>query len=363
MLEDANNQFEAALRLNTNNVHRPGQSTISMRICAARSLARTLFNAAEAAAETGGWDALYNLDGPADVPDLDMQAGQYFARFGNLRQAAQLFQRCLELAPNEPLAELDLAKTYVDMGLLDPALNLIRAIPDATSSFGYMVNPLERARVEALAYAKKNDFAQADKLLTEAHAKNPKDAGFVRVMAEFYRLMGYSVLRESSRDAAKEQTAERDSAKWFQKSLAALDDELRLLNAPMEVTAHAADIPHVNLQRIEMQMMLKDYPGAIVTSTTMLRLDPQNPVLLLNRAISELQSGQLEPAKKDYQTLEKLLPGPSFIVYYGLAQVAQKQNDKPAEIIRYDKLYLQYAPHNTAEFTNVTQQLRKLEGH
>ena len=50
------------------------------------------------------------------------------------------------------------------------------------------------------------------------------------------------------------------------------------------------------------------------------------------------------------------------LIYYGLAQVAQKQNDKPAEI-HYDQLYLKYAPTNTSEFTNVTQRLRQLEGH
>jgi tetratricopeptide (TPR) repeat protein len=362
MLKDANSQFDAALRLNTNNAVARANQQYNAHLRGVQP-AGPLFNAAEAAAQSGGWDVVYNRDGPTDVPVLDIQVGRYFAEFGALRQAAQLFQRCLELAPNEPLAELDLAKTYVDLGLLDPALDLLRAIPETTSSFGYMINPLERVRVEALAYAKKNDFAQADKLLTEGRAKNPRDENFVRVTAEFYRLMGYSVLRESSGNAAKEQTAEKDSARWFQKSLAALDEELKLLNAPMEVTAHAVDIPRINLQRSEMQMMLKDYPGAILTCTAMLRQDPQNPVVLLNRAISELQSGQLDPAKKDYQLLEKTLPEPSFMVYYGLAQVAQKQNDKPAEIIRYDKLYLQYAPHNTAEFTNVTQQLHKLEGH
>jgi predicted Zn-dependent protease len=178
-------------------------------------------------------------------------------------------------------------------------------------------------------------------------------------MAEFYRRMGYSVLREGKRDPAKEKSAEKDAAIWFKKALTALDEQLQLLNA---VTANAQEISNVNLRKAEMQMTIKDYEAAIITLTAMVRQDPEKPVPLLNRAISELQINRLDAAKNDYQALEKMVPELSQMIYYGLAQVAQKQNDKPAEI-RYDKLYLKYASHNTPEFTNVTQQLHKLEGH
>jgi hypothetical protein len=56
------------------------------------------------------------------------------------------------------------------------------------------------------------------------------------------------------------------------------------------------------------------------------------------------------------------MPEPWQAIYYGLVQVAQKQNDKAAEI-HYAKLYLKHAAHNTPEFASVTQQLHKLEGH
>jgi tetratricopeptide (TPR) repeat protein len=130
----------------------------------------------------------------------------------------------------------------------------------------------------------------------------------------------------------------------------------------MNVTANALRIPQVNLQRIEMQMMLRDYTNAIVTATAMVRQDPESPRPLLNRAISELQLNRLDAAKKDYQAAEQMTLEPlqKAYLYYGLAQIAQKQNDKPAEI-RYSKLYLDYAPRKTAEFTNVTQRLQKLE--
>ena len=349
MLQDANDQFAEALQLDTNNIVARLNQQYNAHLRGVPP-AGVLIGTDDATAQVHNhWDAALNLYGPADVPGLDIQIGRYFAESGAFLQAAHCFQRCLQLAPNDPEGELDLAKTYIDLGQADAALSLVKDMRERFTG-----NPLELLRVEALAYATKNDFAQADKLLTDGHNRNPKDDKFAGVTAEFYRLMGYSVLRESKGDPAKE----KDAAIWFKKSLAALDQQLQLLNA---LAANPREIANVNLRKAEMQMTLKDYEAAIVTLTAMARQDPKNPVPLLNRAISELQIGRLDAAKNDYQALEKMAPQPSHIVYYGLAQVAQKQNDKPAEM-RYDKLYLQCAPRNTAEFTNLTRQLQKLEG-
>jgi thioredoxin-like negative regulator of GroEL len=351
LLKDANDQFAEALRLNPDNVmaHINQQFNAHLRGVTPPG---PIISTAELAAQVSSWETVFNLDGPADVPDLDIQIGRFFADRGIFVQAAHLFQRSLELAPNDPVAELDLAKIYIELGWVDGALSLIKTLHEQSP-----LNPLELARVEALAYAKKNDFAQADRLLTEAHNRYSKDANFPGVMAEFYRLMGYSALRESKGNAAKE----KEAANWFKKALWALEVQLPLLNESTKSAASAQEIPRVNLRKAEMQMMLKDYEDAIITLTAMMRQDPDNPVPRLNRAISELQINKLDAAKIDYLALEKMVRERSPMVYYGLAQVAQKQNDKPAEI-RYDKLYLEYAPTNTAEFTNMTQQLHKLEG-
>jgi Flp pilus assembly protein TadD len=109
-----------------------------------------------------------------------------------------------------------------------------------------------------------------------------------------------------------------------------------------------------------MQMRIQDYQAAIKTLSALAVGNPLDPALLLDRAISELQINQLDAAKNDYLAVEKMSPDPPHMVYFGLAQVAQKQNDKPAEI-RYERLYLQHAPRNTLEFTNVTRRLSSLE--
>jgi tetratricopeptide (TPR) repeat protein len=350
LVEDANNQFVEAVRLNPNNVLARANQQYNAHLRAAPPLGPLVAVSDVAAQFYNRWDLALNADGPADVPDLDIQIGRYFAQRGAYLQAAPLFQRSLELAPNDPVGELDLANTYIDMGLVDAAFALIRDMREHSKG-----DPLELAGVEALAYLARNNFAQADQLLDDAHSKNPKDAKFSGVMAEFYRLMGNRMLREGKGDAVKE----KDAAQWFRKSLTALDAQLQLLDVP---TANPQEVNLVNLHRAEMQMAIRDYGTAIITLTTLAQQDPINPAPLLNRAISEVRMNRLNAAKDDFQAVERMMPEPSPAVYYGLAQIAQRQNDKPAEI-RYAKLYLRYAPRNTLEFTNATQQVRKLEGH
>jgi tetratricopeptide (TPR) repeat protein len=239
------------------------------------------------------------------------------------------------------------------MGVFDPALTILQGIPDNAG-----VDPLERVRLEAMAYAKKNNFAQADKLLTEGQARYPKAGNFSGVRAEFYRLMGYSALYETNSGAAGEKVA----AGWFQKSLDALDEELNWTLTSSESTTHELEIPRINRDKTEMQMALKDYSNAIITATAMLHQQPANLQPLLNRAICELLLGRLDDAKNDYLALEKS-PEPSYIVYWGLAQIAQKRNDKKSEI-HYDNLYLKNAPTNALEYAEIARQLHKLEeGH
>jgi tetratricopeptide (TPR) repeat protein len=299
------------------------------------------------------WDLALAIYGPADVPELDIQIGRYFAQRRAYLQAAPLFQRSLELMPGDPVGELDLINTYVDMGLADAAFALIKDMREHSTG-----NPLELAGVEALAFVSKKDFARADALLAETHKKYPQEVNFTGVMAELYRLMGERTMGAGKGNPDAEKSAEKEASAWYRKALAALNDQLQLIEAG---SATAQEILMINRRRADLQMAIKDYEGAIVTFTAIARQDAENPLPLLGRAISELELGRLEAAKGDYQALERMMPAPSAAVYHGLAQVAEKQNDKAAEI-RYDRLYLQHAPRNTLESSNVSQQLRKLEG-
>jgi tetratricopeptide (TPR) repeat protein len=348
LLNDANDQFAQALLLNPNNVvaRANQQYNAHLRGVAPKGtqvpdLASLFYNR---------WDAALIFNGPADVPDLDIQIGCYFADRGAGFQAARLFQRCLDLNPNNPTAELDLAKAYIELGQVDAAFTLVKDVQQRSTG-----NPLELVRVEALAYAAKKDFAQADKLLTEEHNRNPKDEMFDAAMTEIYRVMGFSILQKAGGTPALEKNADKEAAVWFKKALASIDNQIQLVTAR---TTSEQEVSALNLNKAKIQMSMKDFEAAISTLNAMAHLDSVKPVSLLHRAISELQINRLDAAKKDYLDVEKMTPSPSQVVYYGLVQVAQKQNDKPTGI-HYAKLFLKYTSPTSPDFASISQQLHK----
>jgi tetratricopeptide (TPR) repeat protein len=353
LLDDANVQFTNALRLNPSNLFARANQEVNAQLRKSPPAAPILGTSYLTAHFDKHWNVALSEFGPADSPDLDIQIGRFFAQHDDSMLAAPLFQRSLELAPGNTVSELDLINTYINLGLVNAALELIKRMRERSAG-----DPLELVGVEVQANLRRDDFAQADLLLSDAHRTNPKNDNFAAVAAEFYWIMGDKILREHKGDPAAENSAEKDAAVWFKKALSALDDQLQLLNAR---TAGTREISNVHRRRAELQMTLHDYPAAITTLTELVNQNPQDAVPLLSRAIAEQELGRLDAAKSDYQALEKMSQLPSSVVYFGLAQVAQKQNDKTAEIY-YDKLYLQHAPANTLEFTNATRRLHELQG-
>jgi tetratricopeptide (TPR) repeat protein len=348
-LAEAGDQFEEATQLHPDNylarinlrynailrgIPPPGGPLVSWQALANR---------------VGDWIALLNIDGPTDTPELDQLIGRKMAVAGNYLQALHLFSRSLQLSPGNPLAELDIAKTYLDMQLYDDALSLIKHIREQGGPL-----PEDLPRVESITYTRKQDFATAEKLLVEAQQKNPKNPNYLGVLVDFYRIAGNAELGKKSNDPNKEQNA----ARWFNAGLAAADRQLTLLSGSM---ANTTDYPETLLRKAELQMLVKKYNDAIVTLTKALELDPENQLALGDRAISELEAGKVVEAKADYLTLDKMKTR-YYFVYYGLTQIAEKQKDDDAEK-RYAKLYLKYAPRQTTEYTNVNLQLQKLGGH
>jgi tetratricopeptide (TPR) repeat protein len=351
LLQEAADQFDEAIRLNPDNYLARLNRRYNASLLGETPPANALISWQVLAGRVGSWVALMNIDGPSDAPELNLLIGRQMALAGDYFQAVHLFQRCLEQRPGNPVAELDKAKTYVDMGLCDEALEIMNQIHEQSRRDPSSRPPDDLARVEALAHTKKGDFAGAERLLVEAQEKNPKDENFLGVMVEFYKHMAYIALGRGDAQPA---------ARLFANALAAVDKQLELLNSPQRSPAGTREIPDAMLIKAEMQMMLKKYNDAIVTLTQVSQMEPEDPKPLLNRAISELQAGKIQEAKADYMAADKMTPGPYYVIYYGLTQVAQQQKDKAAEA-RYGKLYLKYAPRQTSEYTNVTVELQKLE--
>jgi tetratricopeptide (TPR) repeat protein len=143
-------------------------------------------------------------------------------------------------------------------------------------------------------------------------------------------------------------------------ALSYLDQELHLLSQLSEKNVGANSVPDALLKKAEVQMMLKSFQQAIATLGQILDLQQGNATALLNRAIAEIQLGQFQAAKDDYKTLRRIMPNQTYVVDYGLAEIAARQKH-PAEEIRSLKRYLSSAPDDATEYQSARLRLRKLE--
>ena len=107
-------------------------------------------------------------------------------------------------------------------------------------------------------------------------------------------------------------------------------------------------------------MQMGQFSPAVTTFDELLKMKPDNLSALFNRAIAHLQSGKLPEAKRDYEALRESHPVNTYQIYYGLAQIAEKQNDNSAALKNY-KLYSKYAPVDTPEFEDVQRRMKILK--
>ena len=289
---------------------------------------------------------ILKYNGPVDEPDLALEFGALMADGHDLRQAAALFERRLQLLPGDVKAEMDLAKVLVDAGQTDRAMEMIRKLRGNPAASRW-----EIARVEALAYYAKNDYTSAERLMQDAIKEDPNNPRRVAILAEFYRVTAYTALRQKNAAEANRR---------FALALSYIDQELKLLAPMIAKGGGAAGLPDTLLKKAEVQMMLKSFQPAIATLTQIIELQPGNATALLNRAIAEIQLSQFQAAKDDYGTLRKLLPRQTYVVDFGLAEIAARQKH-PAEEIRCLKRYLNTAPEDTPEYQQTRERLRKLQ--
>jgi tetratricopeptide (TPR) repeat protein len=143
----------------------------------------------------------------------------------------------------------------------------------------------------------------------------------------------------------------------YSNAFAAAEDVLRVTNhEPGALFIKGASL-------IQMQ----NYAGSISTLDQLLAIQTNNYGALLNRAIAHLQLGQLDPARADYEAVQKLAPKPfldvhGFQVTYGLGDIAYRKKDAPTAIKNY-QLYLNYlknAPPEMEEVKLVRSRLKEL---
>jgi tetratricopeptide (TPR) repeat protein len=291
---------------------------------------------------------LLRRNGPADEPGLDLQLGEVLALGHNFAQASILFQRRLQLLPDDAEAQLAMAKTYTDHYQPAKALDLIHKLRVSSH-----LSPWELDRCEASAYMANGDNVTAEKLLRNAIQADPNDENRVATLAEFYRVLGLGLL-----GARKD----GEAARAFTNALTNIDLQLNLLASPRHDAAPTFDVAQTLLNKAEMEIKLRSYAAAVSTLSQFLQLQPNSYIALLNRAVSEIQLKRFQAARDDFKAMGKLLPEQSYLVEYGLADVAAAEKNE-AEEINHLKRCVRSAPEESSEYRRATNRLAALERH
>jgi tetratricopeptide (TPR) repeat protein len=134
----------------------------------------------------------------------------------------------------------------------------------------------------------------------------------------------------------------------FSNALATIEQQLRISETNVMALINKG---YVCLQ-------LGAYEQAIPPLTRVLDLDTNQHSALLNRAIANFRCGKLEDSQRDYEALQKTFPEATQI-YYGLGEIARLKRDTNSAIRNY-QLYLATAQTNTAEAKIVSERLKQL---
>jgi tetratricopeptide (TPR) repeat protein len=349
-LNEAHHQFSEALRLNTNNFIAEINLAYNERlqkgdyqpIDSRETLEKALYY------YRGNLVAMLRRNGPADEPGLDLVLGQVLAMGGNLGQASILFQRRLQLLPNDAEAQFGMAKTFTDRGRPDKALELIHKLRVSSR-----IAPWELDRCEASAYMAKGDDAAAEKLLRNDIRADPNDENRVATLAEFYRIQALAYL-ESRRYG--------EAARAFTNALTNIDLQLNLLASPRHDAPPTFNVAETLLKKAEIEIKVHSYGPAVSTLSQYLLMQPSSYLALLNRAVAEIQLQRFKEAKDDFKAMGKYLPDERYLMDYGLADVAAAEKDKDEEIYRL-KRCISSAPEESSEYRRATNRLSVLERH
>lgn len=253
--------------------------------------------------------AALSQNGPFDEPAFNQDIGVVFARGNNLRQAAQMFLRVLDLIPTNYPAQVALARTYIDLGMQEDALKMLTKIRNDHKSLS-TTNQFQILYTEAMAHANKGDTNKAVQLLLSHERQNPNDPNLQMILSEFYFAIGQY---DNSQSRLEKVLQVAPNNAWALFRLGGL---------------------HMNFGR---------FTNAIPSFDKVLEGDPSNQAALLNRAISYLQIGDLDKSQRDYEMLESLMEEPSYKVHFGLAEIAYRRKENQ-EAVRQYELYLKHLP-------------------
>ena len=276
----------------------------------------------------GAWNNIIGFNGPVDEPNTCFLLADTLARGQNYRQAAQTLERVIQFNPDNFGAQLGLAMMLNQAGMPDRSLAQLARIRAQGNLFTLdLPKEIALSQAEAWAWVGKNDVNAAQKILENLQERQPRVAEPFSTLAEIYLVLGNST-----------------------NAMAVLEKQLKVQGTNVSALINYA-VLKIGGREVEAAIPLLDRA---------LALEPQNIIALLNRAIANLYTERLEPARRDYEALERLLPRPSHLVYYGLGDIAWRQKRRK-DAIKYYELYLVQAPLGAPEIRMINDRLEKLK--
>lgn len=276
------------------------------------------------------WEEVLRECGPYDEPGFCYSQGMQFLQ-GNLhRQAGQQFHRAVSLYPGHIAAGLELAGMFVVGNMPNEALSILDQLKSESDPAVRQTNQLGLTVAEASAYLVRRDPQKASAVFDQFLAANPEDTKALDSATSLF-------LRH----------------KLFSEALRWIDHRLKLTPQDLGTLVNKG---YAHIQKGQFKEAIPPLSTVIATVTNDLELLDS---ALFNRAIANLQSGNLEAAAADYrELLPRYESAPQ--IHYGLAQIAFQRKDTNAAILSAER-YLQLAPTNTDEARNLQQRLDELK--
>ena len=329
-LQPAADRFADALKLNPDNVVARTNLLFNQNLRAGGPVTVDLSYAnPDQLGKYQTWNDALNANGPFDEPSFCFEIGLNLAEGNSFyRQALESFERVRKLAPDYLPARFWLGQLYLMMHKPARALAALRDPLENPEKFNLVLtNETQLNVLAAAAYFQQTNEASAVALLENEIARHPDNNNLYAAVAQAYMVHGL-----------------------FDRAVSVIDRKLK----------STPDDPAWLHAKGYASIQLKDYSTAVAAFTRVLAVDTNNIDALFNRAIANLDSGQLDAARADYLRLQQSYTN-SYQIAYGLGEIAWRRHDTNEAIRNYTIYLFANSDTNNGEVRTVQERLKSLK--
>jgi tetratricopeptide (TPR) repeat protein len=324
--------FKDALDLNSNNV------AASVNLDFNKTLSAGLPTPVSPTAVTAdrfgnyhNWTEVLAADGPFDESSFCFDNAAFFMQADPplTHQAAAMFDRVRQLAPDNLPTRFFLAQIYIAFRQPDEALEVLKAPLAEPARFtltGYDEASTELDVLAAGAYLEKGDNAPGVALLEKEMDRHPDNETLLMMAAQSFNMHHLYT------------------------------DSLRVINRKL---ARSPDDPTWIFGKGLVSLQLSNYNDAVAALSRFLQMETNNPNALFNRGVAYLQSGHLDAARADLLQFQTAYAS-NLETAYDLGEIAWRQH-QTNEIIRNYQILVANAPTNVPEMKTVRERLQAVQ--